>query len=153
MNHQHGTKPTETKRRETSSQINDFRLANTVQQADASHKDSAVGSGGNRTNLPNADATVGSHGRLWYRMVACRLNPMNTTNAPPNELRPQLHSLLDDVPDAELDVIRRLFLRLEAQRLRASLGQAVDDAMAAGQLEPDLVEQALSEYRASHPHR
>ncbi|MEK6262975.1 MAG: hypothetical protein AABP62_30625 [Planctomycetota bacterium] len=78
---------------------------------------------------------------------------MNTTNAPPDELRPQLHSLLDDVPDAELDVIRRLFLRLEAQRLRTSLGQAVDDARVAGQLEPDLVEQTLREYRASHPYR
>ena len=78
---------------------------------------------------------------------------MNTTQSPPQELRPQLHSLLDDVPDAELDVVRRLFLRLEAQRLRTSLGQAVDDAMAAGQLEPDLVEQTLREYRASHPYR
>ena len=78
---------------------------------------------------------------------------MNTTQSPPQELRPQLHCLLDDVPDAELDVVRRLFLRLEAQRLRTSLGQAVDDTMAAGQLEPDLVEQTLREYRASHPYR
>ncbi len=78
---------------------------------------------------------------------------MNTTHAPPQELRPQLHCLLDDVPDAELDVVRRLFHRLEAQRLRTSLGQAVDDEMTAGQLEPDLVEQTLREYRASHPYR
>ncbi len=78
---------------------------------------------------------------------------MSTTQAPPQELRPQLHCLLDDVPDAELDVVRRLFLRLEAQRLRAALGQAADDAMTAGQLEPDLVEQTLREYRASHPYR
>jgi hypothetical protein len=78
---------------------------------------------------------------------------MNAPNASPDELRPQLHILLDDVPDAELDVIRRLFLRLETQRLRTSLGQAVDDTIAAGQLEPDLVEQTLREYRASHPYR
>ena len=78
---------------------------------------------------------------------------MNTTQSPPQELRPQLHCLLDDVPDAELDVVRRLFLRLEAQRLRTSLGQVVDDTMAAGQLESDLVEQTLREYRASHPYR
>ena len=78
---------------------------------------------------------------------------MNTTPSPPQELRPQLHCLLDDVPDVELDVIRRLFLHLEARRLRTSLGQSVDDAMAAGQLEPDLVEQTLREYRASHPYR
>ena len=78
---------------------------------------------------------------------------MNTTQSPPQELRPQLHCLLDDVPDAELDVVRRLFLRLETQRLRTSLGQAVDDARATGQLEPDLVEQTLREYRASHPYR
>ena len=58
---------------------------------------------------------------------------MSTTQSPPQELRPQLHCLLDDVPDAELDVVRRLFLRLEAQRLRTSLGQAADDAMTAGQ--------------------
>ena len=84
----------------------------------------------------------------------CIFRSMNATTHPdPPELRPQLHRLLDDVPDAELDVVRRLFLRLEARRLRTSLGQAVDDARGAGQLESDLVEQTLREYRTSHPYR
>ncbi len=84
----------------------------------------------------------------------CIFRIMNATTHPdPPELRPQLHRLLDEIPDAELDVVRRLFLRLEARRLRTSLGQAVDDARGAGPLESDLVEQTLREYRTSHPYR
>ena len=72
-------------------------------------------------------------------------------NADPKELRPLLHEQIDRLTDAELEAVRRALLEVEARRLRESLGRAVDEAYAAGQLEQ--LEATIQESRARHPYR
>ena len=77
------------------------------------------------------------------------MSPLATTD--PQQLRALLHERLDHCTDAELDAVRKALLQLEADRLMASIGEAVDEAVAAGKF--DDVETSIREHRARHPYR
>jgi len=73
------------------------------------------------------------------------------TTLEPKELRPLLHKKLDEWPDAELDAFHKVLLDLEIKRLRNSIGEAADAALAT--LKPGEIEGAIGEHRARHPYR
>lgn len=73
------------------------------------------------------------------------------TTLDPKELRPLLHKKLDELPDAELEAAHRALLQLEAERLAASVGEAVDRAVDAGKF--DDLDASIREHRARHPYR
>ena len=77
------------------------------------------------------------------------MSPLATKD--PQQLRALLHERLDHCTDAELEAVRKALLQFEAERLMASIGGAVDEAVAAGKF--DDVEASILEHRTRHPYR
>jgi hypothetical protein len=73
------------------------------------------------------------------------------TTLEPKELRPLLHKKLDELPDAELDAVRKALLEIEIKHLRNSIGEAADAVLAT--LKPGEIEAAIGEHRERHPYR
>ena len=69
----------------------------------------------------------------------------------PKELRPLLRERIEHATDAELFAMRNLLLDLEIGRLRESLGEAADEALA--KLKPGEIEDSTRAHRAQHPYR
>jgi hypothetical protein len=69
----------------------------------------------------------------------------------PKELRPLLHRKLDELPDADLETVRKALIEIEIRHLRNSIGEAADEALAT--LKPGEIEAAIGEHRACHPYR
>jgi hypothetical protein len=82
---------------------------------------------------------------------------MITLNAPtpkdPKVLRLLLHSQVDSLPDAALELARRFLLEIRLQEITAELDDAADDALAQGRFTPERIAAAVAEHRAAHPYR
>lgn len=66
-------------------------------------------------------------------------------------LRNEVTRRLAAVSEEELSAVNLLLKKLEMLRLRRAVGQAVDEADAAGLMAA--VDQSISEHRESHPYR
>ncbi len=71
----------------------------------------------------------------------------------PKVLRPMLHTQVDTLPDAALELARRFLLEIELQQITAELDDAADEARAAGRLTPEQITAAVAAHRAAHPYR
>lgn len=69
----------------------------------------------------------------------------------PQSLRPRIEQKLDKLSPEELAMVDKMLTQLEAHRLLDEIGAAADDARAAGKFAD--MEQAIQEFRASHPFR
>ena len=71
----------------------------------------------------------------------------------PKELRPLLHERIDQCSPEELEAVRKTLLQFELNRLMDSVGEAIDDAAARGEMTPEKIETDIREHRARHPYR
>lgn len=82
---------------------------------------------------------------------------MITLNAPlptdPKELRPLLHAEVDRLCDEDLNAARKALLEIELQRVTEELGREMDEAWASGSITKESINEAVLEYRRSHPYR
>jgi len=82
---------------------------------------------------------------------------MITLNQPisndPKELRPLLHAEVDRLCDEDLMAARKALLEIELQRVTEELGREMDEAWASGRITKESIDEAVREYRRSHPYR
>ena len=71
----------------------------------------------------------------------------------PKELRPAMCEAVERLPDKDLEPVRRLLLELEARRLIDSVGEAMDEAWARGDLTEEKIAEDIREHRRKHPYR
>ena len=82
----------------------------------------------------------------------CYTRPMSSlATTDPQELRTLLRERIEQGTAEELEAVRKALLDLEIRRLRNSVGEAADTALAA--LRPGEIESAIREHRAKHPYR
>jgi hypothetical protein len=80
-----------------------------------------------------------------------------TLNSPaptdPKELRPLLHAEVDKLCDEDLSAARKALLEIELNRVTAELGREMDEAWASGRITKESIDEAVREYRRTHPDR
>ena len=106
----------------------------------------SFGDGGRKLSLAPENNAFGRCAPSCYFQD---MSQLATTD--PQQLRALLHERLDHCSDMELEAVRKTLLQLEAERLMTSIGEAVDEAIAAGKF--DDVEAGIRDHRARHPYR
>lgn len=77
----------------------------------------------------------------------------NLATTDPEQLRPLLRERIAHCSPEELEAVRRTLLQFELNRAIQSVGEAIDEAAARGDLTRDQIDTAIREHRARHPYR
>jgi hypothetical protein len=78
------------------------------------------------------------------------ISAMSGTNVEPEKLRPELHRRIDSMGAEQLELLRRILLKLELAEVADSLHETFDAARRAGTL--SRVDEIIREVRADHPY-
>ncbi len=72
---------------------------------------------------------------------------------PPQELRASLHGKIDELTDDELELAGQQLALLEMKRQMDAIGDELAEDWRTGRITQERVDEAIREYRATHPYR